>query len=246
MTSTNTPGGTIKNPLSNCHEWGGINDFLVTIPADVCNMKRILYNSPDILAMNKRRPTKSPKIKYAEFLLNNGGLKLKNAPGFKVHPIFLIALLACTVFLTSCFGDTNSNPSPASSASNTLTSAITPIGAQATCLTVLSPSLVKLADGHYKLVDEIDNCSGKDVGPLKITTQIDAGTTQQSTSLMGPATIPAHGKAMYSTFTGQTGGTNKEIHFLLSPASPSAVVTVLVMINGAEQGEWDGQVTIPA
>ncbi len=218
---------------------------MVTMPADVCNMKRILYNSPDILAVNKQRPTTSPKIKYAEFLLNNGGLKLKDAPGFKVHPIFLIALLACTVFLASCFGDTSSNPSPASSTSNTLTSAITPIGAQATCLTVNSPSLVKLTDGHYKLVDEIDNCSGKDVGPLKITTQIDAGTTQQSTSLTGPATIPANGKAMYSTFTGQTGGTNKEIHFL-SPSSPSAVITVLVMINGAVQGEWDGQVTIPA
>jgi len=171
---------------------------------------------------------------------------LKDAPGFKVHPIFLIALLlACTVFLASCFGDTSSNSSPVSSTSNTLTSAITPIGAQATCLTVNSPSLVKLTDGHYKLVDEIDNCSGKDVGPLKITTQIDAGTTQQSTSLTGPATIPANGKAMYSTFTGQTGGTNKEIHFL-SPSSPSAVITVLVMINGAVQGEWDGQVTIPA
>jgi hypothetical protein len=170
---------------------------------------------------------------------------LKNIPGFKEHPIFLIALLACTVFLASCFGDTSSNSSPTSLASNTQTSAITPIGALATCLTVNSPSLVKLADGHYKLVDEIDNCGGKDAGPLKITTQIDTQTTKQSTNLLGSATIPANGKAMYSMFTGQTGGTNKEIHFL-SPSPPSAVVTVLVTINGAIQGEWDGQVTIPA
>ncbi len=170
---------------------------------------------------------------------------MKNIPGFKEHPIFLIALLACTVFLASCFGDTWSNPSSASPASNTQSSAITPIGALANCLTVNSPSLVKLADGHYKLVDEIDNCGVKDAGPLKITTQIDTETRKQSTDLLGPATIPAHGKAMYSTFTGQTGGTNKEIYFL-SPLSSSAVVTVLVTINGAIQGEWDGQVTIPA
>ena len=49
----------------------------------------------------------------------------------------------------------------------------------------------------------------------------------------------------YHTFTGQTGGTNKEIHFP-SLSSPSAIATVLVTINGAVQGEWDGQVTIPA
>ncbi len=171
---------------------------------------------------------------------------MKNAPGFKEHAIFLIALLlACTVFFASCSGDTSSNLSPTPLASNTQTSAITPIGAPATCLTINSPSLVKLTDGNYELVDEIDNCSGKDAGPLKITTQIDTETTKQSTNLMGPATIPAHGKAMYHTFTGQTGGTNKEIHFP-SPSSPSAVVTVLATINGAVQGEWDGQVTIPA
>jgi hypothetical protein len=166
---------------------------------------------------------------------------LKNAPSFKEHPIFLIALLlACTVFFASCSGDTSGN-----SSSNTHTSAIAPIGAQATCLTMNLPSLVKLADGHYKLVDEIDNCSGKDAGPLKITTQIDTKTTKQSTNLMGPATISANGKARYHTFTGQTGGTNKEIHFP-SPSPPSAIVTVLATINGAVQGEWDGQVTIPA
>ncbi len=208
--------------------------------------KTMLYNSPGILTENKKRPTKSPKIGRAEFLLNDGGLKLKNTPDFKEHPIFLIALLlACSVFFASCSGDTSSNSSPTLPASNTPTSAITPIGAQATCLTIHSPSLLKLADGHYKLVDEIDNCSRKDTGPLKITTQIDTETTKQSTNLMGPATLPANGKAMYHTFTGQTSGTNKEIHFP-SPSSPSAIVTVLVTINGAVQGEWDGQVTIPA
>jgi hypothetical protein len=170
---------------------------------------------------------------------------LKNAPGFKEHPIFLIALLACTLFFASCSGETSSNSSPTLPVSNTQTSAITPIGAQATCLTIHSPWLVKLADGNYKLMDEIDNCGGKDAGPLGITTQINAQTTKQSTNLMGPATIPANGKAMYHTFTGQAGGTNKEIHFP-SPPSPSALVTVSVTINGAIQGEWDGQVKIPA
>lgn len=168
---------------------------------------------------------------------------MKNTPGYKEHPIFLIALLlVCTMFFASCSGDSSSNSSPAS---NTQTSAITPIGAQATCLTVNSPSLVKLADGNYELVDEIDNCGGKDAGPLQITTQINTQATKLSMNLMGPATIPAKGKAMYHTFTGQTAGTNKEIHFP-SPPSPSALVTVSVMINGAIQGEWDGQVTIPA
>jgi hypothetical protein len=219
---------------------------MVTRPADVCILKPIVYNSPGILTENKKRLTKSPKIEHAEFLLNNGGLKLKNTPGFKEHSIFLIVLLlACTVFFASCSGDTSSNSSPTPPASNIQTSAITPIGAQATCLTIHSPSLIKLADGHYKLVDEIDNCNGKVAGPLKITTQIDTETMKQSTILMGPATIPANGKVMYHTFTGQTGGTTKEIHFL-SPLASSAVVTVLVTINGAIQGEWDGQVTIPA
>ena len=171
---------------------------------------------------------------------------MKNAPGFKQHPIFLIALLlACTMFFASCSGDTSSNSSPTLPASNTQTSAITPIGAQATCLTIHSPSLVKLADGNYELMDEIDNCGGKDAGPLQITTQINTQATKLSTNLMGTAIIPANGKAMYHTFTGQTGGTNKEIHFPSLP-SPSAFVTVSVTINGAIQGEWDGQVTIPA
>jgi len=187
-----------------------------------------------------------PKIERAEFLFNNGGLKLKNAPDFKEHPIFLIALLlACTVFFASCGGDTSGNSSTTPPASNTQTSALTPIRAQATCLTINSPSLVKLADGNYKLVDGIDNCGRKDAGPLKITAQINTETTKQSTNLMGPATIPANGNAMYQTFTGQTGSTNKEIHFL-SASSSSALVTVLVAINGVIQGEWDGQVTISA
>lgn len=172
---------------------------------------------------------------------------MKDAPGFKVYPVLLIALLlACTVFLASCFGDDSSNPSLASPASSTQASAITPVGAPATCLTVNSPSLVKLADRFYQLVDVIDNCGGKDLGPLQITVQIDAGTTKQSTNLPGPATIPAHGKAMYSTSGGQTGETNNEIHFLLAPSSSSAVITILVTIKGTVQGEWDGQITIPA
>ena len=167
---------------------------------------------------------------------------MKDAPGFRAYPILLIALLlACTVFLASCFGDGDSN---STSTSNTQASAITPIGVPETCLTVNSPSLVKLADGFYQLVDVINNCGGKDAGPLQITAQIDAGTTKQSTNLIGPATISANGKAMYITPRGQTGETNKEIHFL-APSSPSAVVTVLVTIKGAVQGEWDGQVTIP-
>jgi hypothetical protein len=171
---------------------------------------------------------------------------LKYPRVFKKHPIFLIALLlACTVVFASCSEDTSSNSSSILPASNTQTSAITPIGAQATCLTINSPSLVKLADGHYKLIDEIKNCGGRVAGPLKITTQIDTETTKHSSILLGPVTIPANGQAMYQTFAGRTGSTNKEIDFL-SPASTSAVITVLVTINGAVQGEWDGQVTIPA
>ena len=111
---------------------------------------------------------------------------MKNAPHFREHPLFLIALLlACTVFFTSCIGDTSSNSSPTSPASNAQTSAITPIGAQTTCLTLHPPSLVKLADGNYQLVDEIDNCGAKDAGPLKITTQIVTETTKQSTRSSG-------------------------------------------------------------
>jgi hypothetical protein len=180
------------------------------------------------------------------FYLKNGGLKLKHAPGFKEHPILLIALfLACAVFFASCSGDISSNASSIAPASKIQTATIIPIGAQATCLTIHSPSLVKLADGQYELVDEIDNCAGKDAGPLKITSQIETETTTQSPKLMGPATILANRKAMYHTFAGQTGGTSQEIHFP-SPLASSAVVTVSVTINGAVQGEWDGQVTIPA
>src|SRR5258708_6816730 len=142
-------------------------------------LKPVLYNSPGILTENKKRPTTSPKIEHAEFLLNNGGPKLGNAPGFNQHPIFLITLLlACTVFFASCSGDTSSDSSPTPPASNTQTSAITPIGALATCLTIHSPLLVKLADGNYKLVDEIDNCGGKDAGPPLIRTQINKKNTK--------------------------------------------------------------------
>jgi hypothetical protein len=116
---------------------------------------------------------------------------LKNAPGFKQHPVCLIVLLACTVFFASCSGDTSSNSSPITS--NTQTSAI--------------------------------------------NTQ----ATKLSTNLMGPATIPANGKAMYHTVTGQTGGTNKEIHFPSLP-SPSAFVTVTVTINGAIQETEQGAI----
>jgi len=173
-------------------------------------------------------------------------LKLKNAPGFKEHPLFLIALLlASTIIFASCGDDVTSISSPTPPASNTRASAITPIGAQATCLTVNAPSLVKLADGNYQMVDEIDNCGGKNAGPLKMVTQVDTQTTKQSMNLLGPVTIAAYGKALCRTFAGQAGGTNKEIH-LPSPLPSSAIVTVLVTINGAVQGEWDGQVTIPA
>jgi hypothetical protein len=104
---------------------------------------------------------------------------------------------------------------------------------------------MKLADGNYELVDEFDNCGGKDAGPLKITSQIDTKTTKLSTDLIGPATLPAHTKVLYHTFKGQASGTKKEVQFR-SPSAPSAVVTILATINGATQGEWDGQVPIPA
>jgi hypothetical protein len=170
---------------------------------------------------------------------------LKDVTGFRAHPIFLIVLLlACTVFLASCFGDTSSNSSPTLPASHAQTP-ITPIGVPATCLTIHSPSLVKLPDGNYELVDEFDNCGSKDAGPFKVTTQIDTKTTKQSTNLIGPATLPAHTKALFHTFKGQAGSTKKEIQFRSLPAS-SAVVTILATINGAIQGEWDGQVPVPA
>ena len=167
---------------------------------------------------------------------------MKNAPDFKIYSLLLIALLfACSMFLSGCFGDSSSN----STTLNTQASAITPIGVPKTCLTVNSPTLVKLGDGFYQLVDVIDNCGGKDAGPLQITAQIDAGTIQQSANLIGPATISANGKAIFSTSKQKTSETNKEIHFLAPTSSPTNI-TVLVMIKGALQGEWDGQVTIPA
>ena len=167
---------------------------------------------------------------------------MKKAAGFKAHSIFLLTLLlACVIFLAGCIGDSGSNSSPSSNAQS---SPITPVGAPATCLTVHSPSLVKLSDGNYELMDEIDNCGGNAAGPLKVTAQIDVqNTKQQSASLSGLTMIPAHGNALYHTFTGQTGGTNKELQFRSS--SPSAAVTILATINGSEQGEWDGQVAIP-
>jgi hypothetical protein len=165
---------------------------------------------------------------------------LKDAPDFNAFPLlFITLLLFCSVFLVSCFADN------APSISNTQISAITPVGAQATCLTVNSPSLLKLTDGHFQMLDVIDNCGGKNAGPLQLTTQIDVGTVQQSASLIGPAFIRANSKATYHTYVGQTGGTNKEIAFS-SPSSPSIDVTILVTINGTLQGEWDGQVDIPA
>ena len=109
------------------------------------------------------------------------------------------------------------------------------------CLTLNTPSLVKLADGNYKLVDEIDNCGGKNAGPLQVKVQID----QQTLNLQGPTTIAAHGKAVYNTFAGQTSGTDKEIHFP-SPPPVSTALTISATINGNVQGEWDGQVTAPS
>ena len=169
---------------------------------------------------------------------------MKNVSVFRDNHILLILmLLTCSVFFASCseIGSSNSALTPTA----TPTTPITPVGAATTCLTVNSPSLSKLADGNYQLVDTIDNCGEKDAGPLKITTQIDAKTTQLETSLLGPATIPAHGKATYHSFMGQANGTNKEIHFP-APVPASATVTVSVTINGNVQGEWDGQLTIPA
>jgi hypothetical protein len=172
------------------------------------------------------------------------GLKLKNTAYFRNNHILLITLLlACTVFFASC-GE-NSSSSSVATPTATPTTPITPIGAATACLTVNSPSLSKLADGNYQLVDTIDNCGDKDAGPLKIAVQIDARATKLETSLLGPATIPAHGKVAYHNFTGQANGANKEIHFPV-PVPAFATVTISVLINGAVQGEWDGQVAIPA
>lgn len=152
---------------------------------------------------------------------------------------FFAMVLICTICFAGCGGDSSN-----SSSTSSQTAPITPTGSLPTCLTVHPPTMVKLADGNYQLEDEIDNCGGEDAGPLTISAQIDAGTVQQRTNLTGLATIPAHGKATYHSFTRQTNGTNKELHF---PApSTSASVTISVMLDGALQGEWDGQVTIPA
>ena len=166
---------------------------------------------------------------------------MKSIAGCKVHSLFLFTLLlACTVYLAGCIGDTGSG---SSSSSNTQASAITPIGVLPTCLTVHPPSLMKLADGNYELIDEIENCGGNEAGPLKIAAQVDTQNTKQSVDLTGPTMLPAHGNSLYHTFSSQAGGTNKEVQF--RSTSSSAAVTILVTINGSEQGEWDGQVAIP-
>ena len=177
------------------------------------------------------------------FFFNNGGLKLKDVSGFKIYNIVLIALMiACAVLLASCFGDNNGT---SSSNSNTQALAITPIGAPPTCLTVHPPSLVKLTDGHYKLVEEINNCGGKMAGPLDVNAQIAVGTTMQNANLVGPAMIVANSKATYSSSGGQKNEATNELKFV-DPVSSSALVTILVTMKGSVQGEWDGQVTIPA
>lgn len=157
---------------------------------------------------------------------------MKNAISSKAYSLSLISLLlSCTLFLASCSGGGTTSHS----------TAITPIGAPIACLTLNVPSLVKLADGNYRLVDEIDNCGSKDAGPLQITVQIN----QQTMNLLGPTTIPANGKATYNTPTGQTGEADKEIHFP-SPSPSSTALTILATVNSKIQGEWDGNVTIPA
>ena len=166
---------------------------------------------------------------------------MKSITGFKAYPVLLFTLLlACTVLLAGCIGDTGNGSSPSS---NAQVSAITPTGALPTCLTVHPPSLVQLADGNYELVDEIDNCGGNEASPLKVTAQIATQNTKQSVDLTGPAMLPAHGNSLYHTYRGQSSGTNKELQF--RPSSLSAAITILVTINGSEQGEWDGRVAIP-
>lgn len=155
--------------------------------------------------------------------------------------LLIMLLLACTLFLASC--NVNGSGSSADTSTATPTTPITPIGAATTCLTVNSPTLTKLADGNYQLADNINNCGGKDAGPLKIAVQISAKKMHLETSLLGPATIPAHGKVAYRSFTGQANGANKEIHFA-APKPASATITVSVTINGNMQGEWDGEVSI--
>jgi hypothetical protein len=174
------------------------------------------------------------------FFFNKGGLKLKGVSGFKTYYIVLIvSMIACAMLLASCFGDSNSD-----SSSNSNTQAITPIGVPSTCLTVHPPVLVKLTDGQYKLIEEINNCGGKVAGPLDVTAQIAMGKTTQKANLVGPATIVANSKAIYSSSGGQKNEMSKELHFI-APVSSSALVTVLVTMKGSVQGEWDGQVTVP-
>jgi hypothetical protein len=174
------------------------------------------------------------------FFFNKGGLKLKGVSVFKTYYIVLIVLMiACAMLLASCFGDSDS-----SSSSNSQASSITPIGVPPTCLTVHPPLLLKLADGQYKLVEEINNCGGKVAGPLDVTAQIAMGKTTQNANLAGPAMIVANNKAIYSSSGGQKNEMSKELHFI-APISSSALVTVLVTMKGSVQGEWDGQVTVP-
>ncbi len=169
------------------------------------------------------------------FVFKKGELKLKGVSGFKTNSVMpILLMMACAMLLSSCFGDS-------SGSSGTQTSAFTPIGVPPTCLTVHPPSLVKITDGYYKLVEEINNCGGKIAGPLDVTAQIAIGTTMQNTNLLGPATIIANSQAVYSS---QNNEMSKELHFS-APASSSALVTVLVKMKGSVQGEWDGQVTIP-
>jgi hypothetical protein len=155
---------------------------------------------------------------------------LKNIPGFKAYHLFLVLLLSFLItLLAACGEDTGTSSTAMTSPSHVVV--ITPIGAQPVCLTVDMPSLSKLADGNYSLKEEIDNCGGKDANPLKVTLQI--GT--QTLNLLGPASLPAKGKAMYNS---------QKLHFTGHPSS-SATVTILATINSSVQGEWDGQITIP-
>jgi hypothetical protein len=169
-----------------------------------------------------------------------GEPKLKNAPDSKKYKVFLaIILLFCITFLAGCGDDTGATSSQTTA--TTPTAAITPVGAQPVCLTVNSPSLVKLADGTYNLQDEIDNCGNNDAGPLKVTLQI----SNQTLNLLGPVTLAAKGKTTYNAFSNQAGGTGNKIH-LTSQASSSVTVTILATINNNVQGEWDGEVKLPA
>lgn len=155
---------------------------------------------------------------------------MKNIPGFKsYHLFFVILLLFFITFLAGCGEDTGASSSNTTSASHVVV--ITPVGAQPVCLTVNTPSLSKLAGGNYNLKEEIDNCGGKDAGPLKVTLQI--GT--QTLNLLGPATLPAKEKTMYNS---------QKLH-LTTHSSSSVTATILVTINSSVQGEWDGEVTMP-